>query len=271
VPDDESEVEWPPEGLPEVEEAPETPHDDIMKRLLTYQRSLREGASPEEAAEIMRQGVSADPALVEASAAAESLAESLAEEAEPTEAEGSPEPEGEEAAGAEVGAEADTELEPADGEVDAGDRGEGAEVEPPAPEPETASWEAPAAEIDEPGASALDAGTPVEAPTEETVGDEFAWAESVVEPEPDTPVGESLELTTQAVEAASTPGAPGGSAHELEAGVGGLEDKLEGLAQRIAELRRSFQDMAVAADDRLANLAEEVERAKREQEDQEQE
>jgi hypothetical protein len=49
VPDDVPDEGWTAEDSESA--APEVAHDDIMKRLLDYQRSLREGASPTEAAE----------------------------------------------------------------------------------------------------------------------------------------------------------------------------------------------------------------------------
>jgi hypothetical protein len=303
VPDDESEVEWPAEGLPEVEDLEETPHDDIMKRLLDYQRSLREGASPEEAAEVMRRGVSADPALLEASAAAEGLADSLAAETETPQGEIPPEPEPE-AAESEVAAPEAAEPEAGAPQVDEevaehGDWGEalieapGTEVvEPPSEviesepaaelpgfereatvaesspeESEIPVWDAPAAETAEPSTAEFEvAPSESGALIEETVEDESARGDSIAEPEPESPVEEMLEPTTQAADVASAPSTASIPEREFEARVGGLEDKLEGLAQRIAELRRSFQQMAVAADDRLASLAEEVERAKHQQE-----
>ncbi|MGZ8600180.1 MAG: hypothetical protein ACXWX6_08240 [Actinomycetota bacterium] len=54
MPDDESDERW-TNAEPEPE-GPGAAHDDIMKRLVNYQRSLREGASPEEAAAAVGRG-----------------------------------------------------------------------------------------------------------------------------------------------------------------------------------------------------------------------
>lgn len=192
----EPEVDWSDEDPPaEAAEAAETAHDDIMKRLLDYQRSLREGASPEEAAEAMKRGIT-DPALLEASSTAESLADLLS-----------------------------TEL--------VADEAPAVQSEPEAePEPEL-----------EPSPESL-----LEPESEEAVS----------EPTPETIAGPSV--TAGELEAVR------GSRSELEARVGKLEGQLEGLGERIAELRTSFQEMAIAADERLANMADEVEQARREQE-----
>lgn len=178
-------------------EASSVPHDDIMKRLLDYQRTLREGASPEEAAETVRSAVIAEPA-VEPSI-------------EPAEAE--PEPIDEEEAG----------------EQDA----------PGEPEPEEPS-----------------VGAQVEAPEAAAVAGVLAATEPVEPAEPaesDVPVEEDVRAETSRL----TPAAPGvGSG--LESRVATLEGKLEDLGTRLAELRQSFQDMAIAADERLAAMEAEI-------------
>jgi hypothetical protein len=172
-------------------EASSVPHDDIMKRLLDYQRTLREGASPEEAAETVRSAVIAEPA-VEPSI-------------EPAEAE--PEPIDEEEAG----------------EQDA----------PGEPEPEEPS-----------------VGAQVEAPEAAAVVGVIAAAEPA---ESKVPVEEDVRAETSR----PTPAAPGvGSG--LESRVATLEGKLEDLGTRLAELRQSFQDMAIAADERLAAMEAEI-------------
>ena len=230
MPDDvpEPEVAWSEEDPPT--EAAETAHDDIMKRLLDYQRSLREGASPEEAAEAMKRGIS-DPSLLEASSAAESLAQLLSTEVAPDE-------------GPEVQAEAEAEP------------GLEAEV---APEIETPEIEA-LPEIEEPDEpdveTAVEAFEPaVLSPPEVAPGDAV---EATPEPLPEPAAEFSTAEDDQAL--------PTGSRSVLAARVGSLEGKLDDLGAKIAELRRSFQDMAIAADERLASMAEEVERARREQE-----
>ncbi len=211
VPDEvpEPEVDWSDEDPPaEAAGTADTAHDDIMKRLLDYQRSLREGASPEEAAEIMREGTT-DSAVLEASSTAESLAELLSTEVVPDEA---------------VAVESEPVIEPA--------------VEVPFElevEPELEREPSPVRSLEPEAEEAVGAEPPVE---------------TIAEP----------ALASGDLEAI------GGSRSELEARVGKLEGQLEGLGARIAELRRSFQDMAIAADERLATMADEVEQARRERE-----
>lgn len=222
MPDDGPEVEWAEEAPPteEAGEEAETAHDDIMKRLLDYQRSLRDGASPEEAAEAMKRGLAESGSLGEPSAV-EGLAELLTTEVEPVE---SPAPE------------AEHEAEPV---LDL--------------EPESAPEAEPAAAAEAELASEVAVEVQMEEPIE-------AEAVVPVELEPAFERG-------PADEAAEPPG--GESRAELEARVGSLEGKLDDLGAKIAELRRSFQDMAIAADERLATMADEVERARREQQQEE--
>lgn len=229
MPDDvpEPEVEWPAEDLPA--EAAETAHDDIMKRLLDYQRSLREGASPEEAAEAMKRGIG-DQSLLEASSAAESLAELLSTEVMPDEI-----PESEVEAEPTLEAEAVPEVEALE-----------------EPEPEIEAPEEPEPEIE----AAVEMFEPtVESPPEAVAEDALeATREPVLEQAEESPAAEDdLVVAT-------------GSRSGLEARVGSLEGKLDDLGAKIAELRRNFQDMAIAADERLATMAEEVEQARREHE-----
>lgn len=176
MPEDESDERWTND-----EPAPEEPtaaHDDIMKRLLDYQRSLREGASPEEAAEAIRGGTAERREPGETTVTTEELVELEAEEPEP-------EPEAEPPSSGPEGA---VELQP----------------EPTELEPE---------------------------PTE-------------LEPEPSPP---SVVLESQ-----------------LQARLSALEGKLDLIGSKIVEVRRSFQDLAIAADERLAALEDELDRVRRE-------
>jgi len=179
VPEDESDERWTND-----EPAPEEPtaaHDDIMKRLLDYQRSLREGASPEEAAEAIRGGVAERHEPAETTVVTEELVELEA-------------------------------LEP----------------EPPAKfsEPEVA------AEV-EPGLME-------------------------VEPEP-------MELEPEPMELEPEPSPPSAVPEsELQARLSALEGKLDLIGSKIVEVRRSFQDLAIAADERLAALEDELDRVRRE-------
>jgi hypothetical protein len=255
VPDEgpDPEVEWPSEDQPA--EAAETPHDDIMKRLMNYQRSLREGASPEEAAEAMRRDIAEpSPEVSEAAAAAESLAELLSTEAVSEEAE-APELEAEPVAEAEAESEAAAEAEP---EV-------GAEAEAELPSEPEPLFETPL-EMESVGLVGE-----VEAALELETTDGVAFeptSEGAVAPEaeeagPSEPAYEELSELA----AVGGPGEPAEESRpELEDRVGQLESKLDQLGAKIAELRRSFQEMAIAADERLALMADEVEQARQEQE-----
>jgi hypothetical protein len=169
VPEDESDERWTND-----EPAPEEPtaaHDDIMKRLLDYQRSLREGASPEEAAEAIR-GVAERHEPAETTVATEELVE----------------------------------------------------LETPEPEPQAQSSEPEAA---------------VE-----------------VELEPMELEPESMELEPEPSPPSAIPES------ELQARLSALEGKLDLIGSKIVEVRRSFQDLAIAADERLAALEDELERVR---------
>jgi hypothetical protein len=185
VPEDESDDRWTKD-----EPAPEEPaaaHDDIMKRLLDYQRSLREGASPEEAAEAIRGGLGERPEPTEAAVATEELVELDAGELESPSADES--------------------------------------LLPPEPEPEPA--------------------TPL--PTEPI---------APAEPEPQVAPPTATELEPVAGAAAGEP--------DLQGRLAALEAKLDLIGSKIVEVRRSFRELAVAADDRLATLEDELERVRRE-------
>jgi predicted nucleic acid-binding Zn-ribbon protein len=54
---------------------------------------------------------------------------------------------------------------------------------------------------------------------------------------------------------------------ELAARVQELEKRLELLGSRVGALRRSFQDMAIAADERLAAMEDEIEQVRSERDE----
>jgi hypothetical protein len=146
--------------VPEGDDA--APHDDIMKRLLDYQRSLRGGASPEEAAEAAARAWIAEPA---------------------------PEPYAE-----------------------------------PAPEP----YAEPAPERDELTDLVAGAGVP----------------EVLAE-------GNATQEESDA------------TAQDLHVRLTALEARLDRLGPKVADLRQSFQDLAIAADERLASIENEIAEARR--------
>jgi hypothetical protein len=180
VPDDESDEQW--SGEANDPEDPAVAHDDIMKRLLDYQRSLRGDEEPEE------------------------LAEAVAT------AEVEPEPD----------ATFEAEDEPASGVVDLSTTGQGT----PAPA-ETEPAMEPVAET---GPS--DDLRPI--------------AEPMVAAEPAPPVTDPLAE----------------SRADLEEHVRRLEERLERLGGKVVALRQSFQEMAIAADERLAAMKDEIDEAR---------
>jgi hypothetical protein len=198
---DEPEEGW--TDVPADSDEPTVAHDDIMKRLIDYQRTLREGASPEEAAEAARSAFT-DPRPPEAPTTVSELVDVTAETEERADVEVQIEPE------------------PATAE---------AEPEPPTAEAEPAS---------EP----LDTG----------------W-EDVVPPqaEPEwSPTAEAPGYVTIPESPAETRQEAADPVPDLRAEVGSLEERLDRLVAKIGELRSSFQDMAIAADERLAAMEREI-------------
>jgi hypothetical protein len=183
VPDDESDEQW--SGEATDPEDPTVAHDDIMKRLLDYQRSLR--GDEEEPLEIP------DPAP------------------------------------------------------------EVAEVNEVAPEPEAVppSLDEPVGqEFDFPGAQSAAVPSLDVEPAPET------------EPEPAVELPAVLEPVAGVDPAPPALGPLAGSREELEARVHRLEERLERLGARVVSLRRSFQEMAIAADDDLAAMKDEIDESR---------
>jgi hypothetical protein len=176
VPDDETDEQW--SGEATDPDDPSVAHDDIMKRLLDYQRSLR---GDEELAEFP-----------------------------------------------EVGGTSEVASEP--------------EVAPPTHE--------------EPVVPVVD----LSATDSETVAPTEAEWESAPRAEPEP----SLDLPSVSEPTVATEPAPmaldplAGSRADLEARVQRLEERLARLGAKVVALRTSFQDMAIAADERLAAMKEEI-------------
>ncbi len=169
------------------EESPGIVHDDIMKRLLDYQRNLREGASPDEAAE---PAVANHVAHDTAESAADRLIDLVAAEAE-----------------RDVAQEAELES----------------MVEPEA------------MEVDEIAAVQFE--------------EAIAPAETIPPEEIEKTGGESS--TSSRVAKA-----------ELEERMANLERSFDGIATMLAALRQSFQDMAISADERLAEIEDKLAEAR---------
>jgi hypothetical protein len=187
-------------------EEPAVAHDDIMKRLLNYQRNLREGASPDDAAEAARSAFAAPDPAVTPPATEEVVDLSSA------------------------GPSPDVEAVPQHEE----DQDQELEMQAePAPEREV-EWE----------------------PTTPAQPD-F---------EPSLPIEQASPLMTIPETSAGAAEMTPGSRAELEGRLATLEERLQRLGSRIGELRRSFQDMAIAADERLAAMEDEVGHLRRERE-----
>jgi hypothetical protein len=182
----------------ETEATPELVHDDIVQRLLDYQRQLREGALDEPVA-----------ASTATSPLTDEVIDLTAEE--------------------EATLEASTE-----GSVDAVTVSE-ASFESPAEVAEVIDIATGrAAEADEARASL--AG-PSEVIGSGTIDAEMSPAEA-------GPAAETRDVPTDR----------SGATRALEDRIAGMERSVERLSSRFAELRSSFQDMAIAADERLADI-----------------
>jgi hypothetical protein len=215
--------------------APPIVHEDIMQRLLEYQRKLREGLSPQEAARAVAERVASEGAPpTEQAEQAEQKAEL---HAEPVITATEPEPVVDlTAAEAELEQRAAQEAPPAGSETE----------EPVEQEVEPAEAEAPAREAA--------AGTaPVDAPAE-------AASEPAIAPASPEPA-EAAAPASGSVWAVPAPSPD----PELVARVEQLERTLAAVSEQVSELRQRFQDMAIAADERLAELERTLSRVGREE------
>jgi hypothetical protein len=192
-------------GTEQHEEEAEAPasgivHEDIMQRLLEYQRQLREGVTD---------GAAQAPERPEA-VVAEATTATKTEDVEVVD------------------------ITAAEAELEAAAVGDGAAaVDDASRNVEIAEVEAREAVEVEPIAS-----PEVAKPTEELFST----------PAPSTPPRVWAETSK------ATPAAP--AAEDLGARVAALEDALARVSSMVAELRASFQDMAIAADERLATIEE---------------
>ena len=173
----------------ETQETPQLVHDDIVQRLLDYQRQLREGApdEPTPASNIEISSPQADE-VIDLTAVEEPAAEAL---------------------------------------IEGSDDGSAIELSPGS------------ADIPADVAEVIDIATG-RAPDVGAFGDEATEQAAVISGE------ESAAADT--VEAASE------ATRELADRIAGMERSLERLSSKFAELRSSFQDMAIAADERLADI-----------------
>lgn len=177
-------------------------HDDIMRRLLEYQRQLREGVPPSEAAKAVAES---DPSALRA----EPSREAATATAEPV-----------------------VDLTRAEAELEA-ETGQAEREEAEAPE-----------------ARATHGGiSPAE--TEPASG---------VEPSAEAPLGSELAPSVWAEP--SSVRAPSAADPALAARVERLEQALEQIATQVSDLRQRFQDLAIAADERLAELERTLARAR---------
>lgn len=185
-------------GSEEERQAPPIAHDDIMRRLLEYQRQLREGVPPSEAARVVAESGPAPRGAVSVGRDVTTTTEEVVVDL--------------------TQAEAELERGPEEGRID---------IEGPARATEV-RMEEPTPGVVEGGPAAVPVGTPAEA-------------------------GLSQPQSTEA--------ASGTSAWTVAARDQGLADRvaqlertLAEIASQVSDLRQRFQDMAIAADERLADL-----------------
>ncbi len=209
-------------------QAPPVAHDDIMRRLLEYQRRLREGMSPSEAAAAVAEGIPDAPAGGTESQGVAATEETTVVDLTKAEAE----------LEARTEAASEPQTEPGEARTEAaepsaiGDRSEAATFPTPA-EPSTPA-EAPVAEAPP---APPEAAPPTPSPEQEPQIP--AWA---------TPPSSVWATPPSSVWATPSP------APDLVARVERLERALEEVATKVSDLRQRFQDLAVAADERLAEL-----------------
>jgi chemotaxis protein histidine kinase CheA len=221
--------------------APPIAHEDIMQRLLEYQRKLREGLSPQEAARAVAESVAGEGAP-----STEQAEQGIEPHAEPVITATQPEPV--------------VDLTAAEAELE---QRASQEAQLTASEDEDrAQQEAEPAEAEAPAQAAVAAEAPVEAPPPEPAPE--AAAEPAAEPAiaPASPgQAEAAAPASGSVWAVPAPSPD----PELAARVERLERTLASVSQQVSELRQRFQDMAIAADERLAELERTLSRAGREE------
>ena len=221
---------------------PDIVHDDIVKRLLDYQRQLREGAPEEIAAAATTTLTAESPAdeLIDLTAVeADDASDTVTLDEPATAAATSPE-----TATSDPTAAAATGME-VTGETPTGaDDDASAEVIVLRPE-------APAAND---VAEDTEAMTTVDASADEDLATAML---EVAEAEPPTPSATTDDATREAPTAETEAPAPEATIDaDAAERIARYERSLEDLADRFATLRSSFQDMAIAADERLAEIEE---------------
>jgi hypothetical protein len=214
-------------------------HDDIVKRLLDYQRQLREGA-PEELAP-------AATTTITAEAPADEVIDLNAAEAEGSDTIALDEPATAGAVSAETATTdaMDTSATGTDLVTETSEHGtdDAASADVIVLHPEASAAEEVAQDTE--------AMTAVDASADEdlaTVMTEIAEAEAVAP-------GDAAAAAPSAETAAAASEAPAMEPEDAER-IARYERSLEDLADRFATLRSSFQDMAIAADERLAEIEE---------------
>lgn len=182
------------EDAEEIEAIPPIVHDDIMQRLLDYQRQLREGLTPEQAAQPAMAPALVDHAALESSAPMATQTETV---------------EVIDLAAVEAAIEEPVEVIKVVEVVDT------AEAEP---------------------------SERIETETERAMADAISrvWATASI-------VSEPIPMPTSAAAAAD-------ASTDLAARLAKLEDTLSSVAKSVSDLRAQFQNMAIAADDRLAAI-----------------
>jgi hypothetical protein len=221
---------------------PDIVHDDIVKRLLDYQRQLREGA-PEEIA------AAATTTLTAESPADELIDLTAVEAVDPSDTVTLDEP-------ATAGA---TSPETATSDAtDAAATGTDVTGETLSGADEDASAEVIVLRPDAPTAEAVADDTEAMTTVDASADEDLATAmTALAEAEAPTPSATSDDATSEAPTAETPAPAPEATVEpETAERIARYERSLEDLADRFATLRSSFQDMAIAADERLAEIEE---------------
>jgi hypothetical protein len=217
-------------------------HDDIVKRLLDYQRQLREGA-PEEIA------VAATTTLTAESPADELVDLTAVEADDASDTVTLDEPATAGATSAETAASDATDA-AATGTDVVGETPSGADDDASA-DVIVLRPEAPAAED---VAGVTEAMTTVDASADEDLATAMT---EVAEADAPTPGAMTDDATSEAPTAGTPAPAPEARIEpEAAERIARYERSLEHLAERFATLRSTFQDMAIAADERLAEIEE---------------
>jgi hypothetical protein len=231
---------------------PAVAHDDIMKRLLDYQRQMREGEEPEASHASFDDPPRPATDFLEAPLGGTHVDSETFERAVTSSDEGIDAPS------------FDAGARPADEPSHAETEGLGHWSDEELEQPPSAR----AAEAREPDVAATPEVEAAPQPHEESPPPArrgFFRSRGSRREEADVP---SLEAATNLADVPDfedvAPALTGSVAAELEARIAGFERTLQRLHGQVSELRQAFADMAVAADERLGALEDEIAKARAE-------